>query len=541
MKKIVSLIKVSLNHDMNIFKINSKNNKILTRYIIPILLAIYLMIMLGIYSNKLINILHPFKLEFIALTLFCLSISIISLIEGIYKSSSLLFNCKDDDLLFSLPIKKETILFTRIFKFYVFELIYNSLFILAPMIIYAVKLTPNWTYYISSIIAILILPIVPIVLSCIIGYIITIISSKFKGKNLVQTIITTAFLLLVLYISYNMDSFIDNITKNAQSINDIITKIYYPVGAYISLINDFKITTLITYILVHIVISVITIYVLGKVYFKINSNNKKVIKKQSKNNNKNYIIKTNSKTISFIKKELNRFFSTPVFITNAGFGLVLFIIACILLSYKSDTFINTVMKTNTGTNINIDFIYNIFPIVTFGIITFTSFMTSITSSMISLESKSINILKSLPIKPIEIIIYKVLAALVIMLPCILIGDLIIFIKFKFKLTSIILLLISSIILPLLSELIGIYANLKYPKLDATNDTEIVKQSMSSTISVFSGIGIIGITIVLLYYLVKKGLSNNLVILITLGIFTLITILLLIILIKTCDKDFKNIE
>ena len=168
-------------------------------------------------------------------------------------------------------------------------------------------------------------------------------------------------------------------------------------------------------------------------------------------------------------------------------------------------------------------------------------MTSITSSMISLESKSINILKSLPIKPIEIIIYKVLAALVIMLPCILIGDLIIFIKFKFKLTSIILLLISSIILPLLSELIGIYANLKYPKLDATNDTEIVKQSMSSTISVFSGIGIIGITIVLLYYLVKKGLSNNLVILITLGIFTLITILLLIILIKTCDKDFKNIE
>ena len=120
----------------------------------------------------------------------------------------------------------------------------------------------------------------------------------------------------------------------------------------------------------------------------------------------------------------------------------------------------------------------------FGLICFASFMTSITSSMISLEGKSFNILKSLPVNPFIIIKSKVLAAVLIMIPFMIIGDLIIFIRFGFDLLSIILLLIASILFPLISETIGIIVNLKYPRMDAKNDTEVVKQSMSSMISVF---------------------------------------------------------
>ena len=44
-------------------------------------------------------------------------------------------------------------------------------------------------------------------------------------------------------------------------------------------------------------------------------------------------------------------------------------------------------------------------------------------------------------------------------------------------------------MPTFTALIGLLMNLKYPKMNATNDTEVVKQSMSSMISVFIGIGI----------------------------------------------------
>ena len=90
-------------------------------------------------------------------------------------------------------------------------------------------------------------------------------------------------------------------------------------------------------------------------------------------------------------------------------------------------------------------------------------------------------------------------------------------------------------------MIGIIANLKYPKMDATNDTEIVKQSMSSMISVFTGMGLVGLTIIILYLLLKNGLETNLVITIILSIYSILCILLYLLLKKNCDKMFNNIN
>lgn len=537
MKKLLSLIKVSLNHDMNIFKINTKKQNNITKYLVPLFFTVYLMGFLGVYSYQLMKPLRPIHLEFVVLTLFGLFVSIITLMEGIYKAGSLLFNCKDDDMLLSLPIKKNTVLFIRMFKFYIFELLYNSLFLLPSMIMYAIKLTPSWTFYLSSFIALLLLPIIPIVLSCIIGFITTYFSSKFKGKNIVQTIFSFVLILGIFYFSYNMDGYINNIAKKASSMNDLITRLYYPVGSYISLVTDFKLSTLLIYILVHVLLSIITIFILGKIYFRINSSIKKVLTTHKSNGT--YKIKTSSRPVSFIKKEFNRFVSTPVFITNAGFGLILFLIMCIVASIRYDSLVTSLLSE--GTKITKEYINSLLPLIMFALICFSSFMTSITSSMISLEGKSFNLLKSLPLKPINIVLYKVLASLFIMIPCLLIGDLIIFIRFKFNIISIILILIATFLFPFFSELIGIIANLKYPKMDATNDTEVVKQSMSVMISTFAGMGLVFLNILLGVMLLDKNINPTLIMLLFILVYGIVSLILWIILNKTCDKTFNNIN
>ena len=539
MKPFLSLIKVSLNHDMNIFKINSKKQSKFTKIILPIIITIYIMIIVGVYSNELMKHLIPIHMEFFVLSLFVIFISLITIIEGIYKSGSLLFNCKDDDLLLSLPIKRRTILFIRIFKFYTFELLYNSLFTIPAMVVYAYYTNPNWTYYLSSIIALLIIPIIPVVISCIIGFIITSISSKFKGKSIVQTIITTIFLIGVLFLSYNLDNVILAISKKATSLNDLITKLYYPAGAYIKLVTDFKIIDLLLFIIINSIILIVTVLLLSKVYFKINSNNKRVLSKtRKKETNKNYKIKVHSPTMSIIKKELSRYVNSSVYIVNAGFGLVLFILGCTIICLKFDSVSLSIAKTNP--DLTVEKIKNFIPTLIFVFVCFTSFMTSITSSTISLEGKTFNLLKSLPLKPIKIIRAKILSALVIMYPCILIGDIILFIRFKLDIISIILILLASIILPLLSETLGILVNLKYPKMDALNDTEVVKQSMSSMIATFTGMGLSLLTILLVFILLDRNLSNNLIISIFLSIYSIVCFVLLRILNKTSEKSFNNI-
>ena len=327
-----------------------------------------------------------------------------------------------------------------------------------------------------------------------------------------------------------------NIAENATNINDVITKLYYPAGAYNKLILNFNLQDLLVFIGIHLLLFAVSIFILGKVYFKINSGVKAV---KTGKKNTNYKIRTNKPIKSLIKKELNRFINSPVFVTNTGFGLVLFVVGCVLLCMKFDSIVGTLAMKEIY--ITVEQIKLYIPIVLFGLICFASFMSSITSSMISLEGKSFNILKSLPIKPFKIVLAKVLTAVLIMLPFILIGDLIVFIRFNFSILEILTILASSIVLPIISETIGILVNLKYPKMDAENDTEVVKQSMSSTIAVFIGMLLTGGTIYSLIECLTNNLPIDLVLYAGVGIYTLICIILLAYLNKKSVKEFNKIN
>lgn len=540
MKKLISLIKACMTDNMRFFCIKTKSKKKnkSTNKLIPIFLVSAIFISIWSYANMMMEPLRGINLEFVLLSLFALFTSLFVLIEGIYKASSLLFNCKDDNLLFSLPIKRSTVLFIRIFKFYIFELFFNILFLLPAIVVYVSYIHPNITFYIVSLIALILFPIIPIVVSCIIGGIISITSSKFKLKNLAQICITMIFLLIVMYVSFNLQNVIKNIAQNASSINDIITKLYYPVGAYIKLITNFNIKDLALFIIIHLVVFIGMIFVLSKIYFKINSNVKSV---KTLHNKSEYTIKTRKPMLALIKKEFNRFVSTPVFVINSGFGLVFYIALCVLVSLKIESSLQMISGQGIDISFNVQDVIQYIPLIQFGLVCFASLMSSITCSMISLEGKSFSILKSLPIKPAKIVLSKVYAAVAIMIPFILIGDLIMFIRFKFSILEMVMILIASIILPLVSELIGIIVNLKYPKMDAENDTEVVKQSMSSFVAVFAGMILLGVTIFLLVKAVQFNIQNSLIILIGLLAYTLIYIILLLYLKRKGVKEFNSIN
>ena len=538
MKKLSSLIKASMTSDMNIFKINIKNNNKKANKLIPIGIALYLMFLIWSGTNGILEKLSILNLQYIILPFFAFGISIMTFMEGIYKVGSLLFNCKDDDLLLSLPIKKEIILFIRIFKFYFFELLFNSLFLLPIMIAYIRWGNINYTYFITSIIMLIFLPIIPIILSTIIGLMTTSLASRFKYKNAAQIIISMLLLIIIMVISFNAENLINTLINNATSINDFITKIYYPSGVYANLITNFNILDLILFVIINILILTISIIILSKFYFKINSRTKRVITNKKVKIN-DLIIKKRPITISLIKKEFNTFFKTPVFIINAGFALVLFIVGTIIITIKFDSVVPILTDPN-GINLSKDIITNNLSIMVYLLIIITGFMTSITNSIISLEGRNINILKSLPLKTKTILMSKVYSSLLLTTPILLIGSLILIIKFKISIIEALLLIILAILIPLVSHFIGLIVNLKYPKLDAENSTEVVKQSMSSFISVMIGMLLLIINIVLVTHIISS-INSTLVLLISVIIYLIINLLLYLYLINKSVKDFDKLS
>lgn len=531
--KTISLLKAVLTEDMNMFKYTAKNSDgKIKKILLPIILFIIVGLSIGYYALMIAEPLHQVKLTYIMLSMFIAMVSIITLFEGIYKSQGILFEAKDNDLLFSLPIPKTKILFARIFKLLLFQYIYNLMFLLPAYIVYIYFEHPSINFYLISLLMTFLIPIIPTVVSSILGYIVKLLSSKAKSKKIIQTLLSSIIFMAIFFLGMNLNSLLENIVVKATSINDMLTKIYYPIGAYVSLINKFDIVTLIKLILINIIPLILFILLGAKFYFKIISNSKDVgvVKRKQKKE----IFTPRRPIYALANKELRRYFSSPVYMFNTIFGLLLVLILTILLCIKEESIINMFTEEmKLSNNISISFLYYV-------LVLFSLSMTSITSSCISLEGKTINITKSLPVSEKDILKSKIIYPFIIELPFILISELIFFIKFKPSLLYIILILVMSFIIILLSATIGLIINLKYPKMNASSDTEVVKQSMSSMISVFIGMGIFFISIASIIYL-NKYIDINIILIIHVILLILSSIILYIILMKKGTQEYHNIN
>lgn len=503
MKKLMSLLKAAMSQDMNIFKVKSKGKSKISKIFSGLILAGLIMFCIGANAQIFAELLAPNGLTYVVLSLFIILTTLLTIVEGAYKSQGILFESKDNDLLFSLPITKRQILFTRIFKLTSFQFLFNALFMTPALIVYISYEKPNIIFYIISIIMLFLLPIIPTIIGSFIGYVIKGISSRFKAKKAIQVVLTSLMLLAVFGVSFTKQNMAEDLALNAESINGLITKIYYPAGLYIKLIHNFNVFDLIIFFAVNIIPAIVFIYLASIYYFKITSKStEKSISK--KGNLKGNIYAVKSKLHALISKEIKRFLSSPVFIINTSFGLLLIIVATIGLIINFNAFADSLIG-GLEINISIEQIQRYLPRIYFCIIAFMSLMTSITSSMISLEGKSLNITKSLPIESKKIILAKVLTSNIIAIPIIVLCDIIFFIAFKVNIIDILFIGIASVVIPTFSALLGITINLKHPKLDASSDTEVVKQSSSSFIAVLSGtfLGMItvGITVV-------SGMTNQ---------------------------------
>lgn len=543
MKKLLSLLKATMSQDMSLFRIKARNESRARKIVLPIVLALLVMFSVGSYVAILAEELAQSHLTYIVLTIFIMVTSLLTIIEGVYKSQGILFEARDNELLFSLPITQSKIFFIRIFKLITFQFLYNSLFMLPAIIVYAMYEKTNVSFYLISTVMLVLLPIIPTILGCIFGYIIKGLSAKFKARNIMQVLFTSLILLGIFYVSFNMQGMVANIVQNANSIQEIITKIYYPAGLYINLIQNFNILDLIILLAINIIPAIVFVYVASIFYFKINSK----LGEKGNGNKKVGVAKTTEKTYrvrtqlsGLIHKEMKRFFSSPVFMVNAGFGMVLMIAVTFALSINFDGMINSMMQgMETEIPIPIGEIKNMMPKVFYGFVVFISCMTSITSSMISLEGKSFNITKSLPVETEKILLSKVLTSNILSIPIFLICDVIFFIAFKVAIIDIVFILLASIVMPTLTALIGILMNLKYPKMNATSDTEVVKQSMSSMLSVFMGMFVAILSIAIM--IMGNNYNTNLFVALELLTFSIITFMLWRILKKYGAKRFKEIN
>ena len=269
--KLFTLLKASMSGNMNIFKVGRKKSVTgkINRVVTLTFFTLLLMSLFGMYAKIIIEPLKNFNMAHMAITLFGLVTTIMIFIQGVYRSQGILFDAKDSNMLFAMPIKKSTIFAARLIKLITFQYMWNFIIMLPTLVVYAFYIKPEFTFYITAFVMIITLPIIPTIIASIFGYIIQSISSKFKMKKFVQMIGTIIFTILLMYISFNTNDYLENIVAKAQSLNEIITKIYYPMGIYDTCLITFSVSKLLGILLANISLTVLFVLVFSRSYYRV--------------------------------------------------------------------------------------------------------------------------------------------------------------------------------------------------------------------------------------------------------------------------------
>lgn len=532
MRNFLLITKVQLGEIFN-FKnaFNSKNKAKTTSFLLITILVIAFFFFLSFIYNFTFGFLLDTedKIELLQPLMFFIA-TFLTFLTTIFKVKGVIFGSKDFEILQSLPIKSGTIVASKLFVLYLYEVLFTIVVMLPCNIVYAIFVNSFIPLLIPSLLFSLLIPIVPLVVASLIGFIIAIISEKIRFKNVIQII-----LYILMFVAIFSFSFISsNSAEVTSAFSGIINTMdkYYPLAnIYLRGCVNFEVLYTLLFIIINLVAAALYIIIIGKGYKKINL---MVLSKRAHNKYVSTYLKNNGQLKTLFMKEIRKYFQTPLYMINTIIGgIMLIVLGVFAVIYKYE--INSVI-------IEYKIYFEIFaPFISCYLLG----MATTTSVSISLEGSNFWIIKSSPIDYKKYYLSKILVNVLVLGLCGLISNILIGIAINASLLCWIFLIIIPVLTSILTGVFGLLINLMYPKIKWTTEQAAIKNSASTILCMLGDmfisvlVGLIVGFFVVLYSL--NGTNPYIGVLLATLFMILLTYILIKILYSKGEKLINKIE
>lgn len=496
-------------------RMNKKNKKLgkLAKLLIA-LLVIYVVGALGLsltftFSQLAASFL-PLGLGWLYFAMVGLLTSCLSLVSTIFMSNSQIFEAKDNDLLLSMPIKPGVILASRVLVIVLINFAYTFVISLCAQGVFVAKSLSDGTFRVSQIFvtlgAVVLIALFATALGCACGWLIGLVLSKTSAKNIVVTVMSFAFLFVYMYVFINLQgnmmALIERGEEFARAIRDSLPPFYhFGVACYSASPRSLGILALWSLTPFAAVCALLRLSFMRIVTSKRGERQRKYRAKP---------LKSSSAVSALRRKELARFFTTPMYMLNCGLGSVMMIMFAVALTVKGESLLNMLL--------GIPSMGEMLPGIIIAVMCFFALMNTTSSVVISLEGKSFPLLKSLPVGTRSVFLAKSSVNLIIGLPAIAVCAVLCRVAVTMNTLQTVMLFVLPCMAQVLSTVWGLAANLWFPRFDWVNETMLVKQSGSALISVFGGMGIMALPVIVYALLLRGSVSLDAFLVICAGFF-----------------------
>ncbi len=401
--------------------------------------------------------------------------SLISLVTTIYKAGAVLFSFKDYDLIMSLPVTQRSVVASRILILYLMNELFALVLLLPMMVVYAMMAQPGALFYAIFFLTVLCVPMLPAVLASVIGVVVSILSARFRHKNLVGTLLMLLATLAVVFGSFGIGGNADKLGELGAVFMDMVNRVYPLAGMYTNALCDGNLLSLAGFLACSLLPFLLFIGLVSRFFHTMHTFCTSV------GTRSDFVLsrgKTRAPFFALYHKELRRFLASPLYILNTSIGMILSLVLAIALFFVPPQTLEQVL--------GLPGIAQMLPLIAPVFLCFFIGMSSTSACSVSLEGKSLWIVRSLPVDTGTIFAAKLGVNLTVTVPISLVDSILLALFLKPDLPAGILLFVTPLLYCFYISLAGLFFNLRFPNFTWTTEVAVIKQSAAKFCGVMAG-------------------------------------------------------
>lgn len=474
-KTIYSLIKINTLGAISNFTLSKNFKKSKFKQLVSVLTIIILILlsMWRIYyiSTQMLKLGIIYELPIF----YMITSSLLIFIYTIFKSESAIFKSNDNDFLLSLPINTKSILISRIVSAY-FTNLTITMGIMLPILLSLGLHTDliSVGFLTIFILSLFFIPLIPMMGAMLLNMCVIKIALKTNFYSLVSVILNLACIILPflypLFVVINNSFSLKFILKTFMESYPIAYLYHY------SLVNV-NFGNFVIFAIASLLIAFIALTLFDRNFKKICSVTPKI--KALNNNLKNTKLKNHSVFQALYKKELKKYFSSPLYVLNTAISPIILIVISGSLFFASVESLGNYLNTPEFSRW-----LKLFPCLVSSLIVS---MCNITASSLSLESKNKWILDVIPVKPKTLYLSYILVHLTVTIPSVVISGIFFTITLQLNFLESLIQLFSPLAVTIFSAVFGLLMNVKFPNYNFKNESEVIKRGTAVLLAFFGSI------------------------------------------------------
>ena len=420
--------------------------------------------------------LYPQGLGWLHFTMMGLIAIVIGVVGDVASTYAGMYRAKDNELLLSMPIPPVRILSVRLIGVYVMGLLYTALVWIPGAVAYWIWGEATVACVVLSLLLLFLLSFLVLVLTCLLGWVVALISARLKNKAAVTALLVVAVLAGYYWIYFRLVSYLQqDFLLHADVLGGKVRSWAWPLYALgQAACGDGLSFAAVAGI--NLALVALTIWALSRSFLRLATENKgdKHVAYREKT------IKVRSVKQALFRRELKRFTSSATYMVNGGLGLVILVALAVFVVIKAPM----LRELATMAQEELPELAALLPLLCACALMFTGGMNVICAPSVSLEGRSISLIQSLPVAPRDVLNAKKQLQVTLNVVPMLLCAVALGVALQFSAVEMALMVALTVIFVCFSADYGLMLGLMKPNLTWTSEVVPIKQSSSVVLAFF---------------------------------------------------------